>query len=250
MCRFWVFSIVKEGKGDVKILFCHYVMHFLIKLTLCHVFYEQISLFDRKNQLEQNLQMDECKSEKKIETDFRIIHERLKSVFFTNFFPFFEIKIWFNFFKFIKIMTHVKINPFAPTVRFQNFDKFIADVFNTPIFNDDAKNGMATPSVNVAENDAEYRLEVAAPGLVKEDFKINIEDTLLTISAEKKVENEKKEGEKYIRREFGYTAFKRSFTLPETIDVANIKATYDNGVLHLSLPKVEVKKTMKTIDIL
>ena len=129
------------------------------------------------------------------------------------------------------------------------FDKFIADVFKTPIFNDEVKTGTATPSVNVAENAGEYRLEVAAPGLTKEDFKVNIEDNTLTISAEKKVENETKEGEKYLRREFGYTAFQRSFTLPETIDIANIKATYENGVLHLSLPKVEVKKASKTIDI-
>ena len=146
-------------------------------------------------------------------------------------------------------MAHVRFNPFAPAVRFQNLDKFIADVFNTPIYNDDTKTGTVTPSVNVAENETEYRLEVAAPGLAKEDFKINIEDAMLTITAEKKVENETKEGEKYIRREFGYTSFKRSFTLPETIDVANVKATYDHGVLHLTLPKTEVKKALKTIEI-
>lgn len=146
-------------------------------------------------------------------------------------------------------MTHVRFNPFAPAIRFQNLDKFIADVFNTPMFNDDNKTWTATPSVNVSETDTEFRLEVAAPGLTKEDFKINVEDKVLTISAEKKVENETKEGEKYIRREFGYTNFKRTFTLPETIDVTNIKATYDHGVLHLVLPKVEVKKALKTIEI-
>lgn len=137
----------------------------------------------------------------------------------------------------------------APAIRFQNLDKFIADVFKTPVFNDDAKSWTATPSVNVAENGAEYRLEVAAPGLTKEDFKVNIEDNILTISAEKTMENETKEGEKFLRREFGYSTFKRSFTLPETVDIANIKATYENGVLHLTLPKTEVKKTLKTIDI-
>ncbi len=146
-------------------------------------------------------------------------------------------------------MTHVRFNPSAPAIRFQNLDKFIADVFKTPVFNDDAKAWTATPSVNVAENDAAFRLEVAAPGLAKEDFKVNIEDNTLTISAENKVENETKEGEKFLRREFGYSTFKRSFTLPETIDVENIKAAYDNGVLHLTLPKIEVKKALKTIDI-
>lgn len=146
-------------------------------------------------------------------------------------------------------MTHLRFNPVAPAIRFQNLDKFIADVFKTPVFNDDAKAWTATPSVNVAENDTAFRLEVAAPGLAKEDFKVNIEDNILTISAEKTVENETKEGEKFLRREFGYSTFKRSFTLPETIDIANIKATYENGVLQLNLPKVEVKKALKTIDI-
>ena len=146
-------------------------------------------------------------------------------------------------------MTHVRFNPSAPAIRFQNLDKFIADVFKTPVFNDDAKAWTATPSVNVAENDAAFRLEVAAPGLAKEDFKVNIEDNTLTISAENKVEKETKEGEKFLRREFGYSTFKRSFTLPETVDIANIKATYEHGVLHLVLPKIEVKKALKTVEI-
>ena len=146
-------------------------------------------------------------------------------------------------------MTLTRFNPMAPAIRFQNLDKFIADVFKTPVFNDDAKTWTATPSVNVAENDTEFRLEMAAPGLAKEDFKVNIEDNILTISAEKKVKNETKDGEKFLRREFGYSMFKRSFTLPETIDIANIKASYDNGVLQLNLPKVAVKKAVKTIDI-
>ena len=146
-------------------------------------------------------------------------------------------------------MTHVRFNHLAPAVRFQNLDKFIADVFNKPIFNDDAKAWTATPSVNVTENEGEFCLEVAAPGLAKEDFKVNVEDNTLTISAEKTVENETKEGEKFLRREFGYSTFKRSFTLPENVNVADIKATYNNGVLQLALPKMEVKKALKTIDI-
>ena len=145
-------------------------------------------------------------------------------------------------------MTHVRFNPFTHNVRFQNLDKFIADVFQTPIFNDDTKASATAPSVNVAENAAEFRLEVAAPGLAKEDFKINVEDVTLTISADKKAA-EAKEGEKYIRREFGYSTFKRTFTLPETVDVTSIKAAYENGILVLSLPKVEVKKTSTTVEI-
>ena len=100
----------------------------------------------------------------------------------------------------------------------------------------------------MAENAAEFRLEVAAPGLAKEDFKINVEDVTLTISADKKAA-EAKEGEKYIRREFGYSTFKRTFTLPETVDVTSIKAVYENGILVLTLPKVEVKKASTTVKI-
>ncbi len=144
-------------------------------------------------------------------------------------------------------MTHVKFNPFAHAIRFQNLDKFIADAFNTPIFNDDAKS--TAPSVNVLENAAEFRLEVAAPGLAKEDFKIHIDDKLLTISADKKADTEATEGEKFIRREFGYSTFKRSFTLPETVDVTAIKATYEQGILTLALPKKEVKKTAQSIEV-
>ena len=146
-------------------------------------------------------------------------------------------------------MTHLRFNPFAPAVRFQNLDKFIADVFHNPIYNDDAKSWATSPSVNVAENETEFRLEIAAPGLAKDDFKINIEDKTLTISAEKKVENETKEGEKFIRREFGYATFKRTFTLPETVDATGIKAGYDQGVLTVALPKTEVKKAVYTVEV-
>jgi HSP20 family protein len=118
-------------------------------------------------------------------------------------------------------------------------------VFNTPVFNDEVKT--TTPSVNVVETTNNFRLDIAAPGLAKEDFKINVEDNTLTISAEKK--SETKEGETNLRREFAYLTFKRSFTLPETIAVADIKATYEAGILTLTLPKTEPQKTVQTIDI-
>jgi HSP20 family protein len=143
----------------------------------------------------------------------------------------------------------VKINPFAPAVGYRtlqhNFDRLLSDVFNAPIFNDELKN--TTPSVNVVETAQNFRLDIAAPGLSKEDFKINIEDKTLTISAEKKTETV--EGETNLRREFAYSTFKRTFTLPETVAVANIKATYEAGILTLVLPKTEPQKTVQTIDI-
>lgn len=145
-------------------------------------------------------------------------------------------------------MTLVKFNPFAPTTGYRfhnNFDRLLSDVFNAPVFNDDFKG--TTPSVNVTETTDNFRLDIAAPGLAKEDFKVNIEDKTLTVSAEKK--NETQEGDKQLRREFAYFTFKRAFTLPETVAVQDIKATYNAGILTLTLPKTEPQKTVKTIDI-
>ena len=99
--------------------------------------------------------------------------------------------------------------------------------------------------VNVKETEKSYQLEVVAPGFEKADFKINLDQTLLTISAEKK-EEAKDENQKQIRREYSYRSFKRSFTLDEKIDATNIEASYINGVLTLNLPKKEVVKASAT----
>lgn len=101
--------------------------------------------------------------------------------------------------------------------------------------------GKGSVPVNVKETDNGYELEVIAPGFDKSDFKINLEDTLLTISAERKLE-QKKETDKQIRNEFSYKSFKRSFTVDEKIDATKIDAAYVNGVLILNLPKKEVVK--------
>lgn len=144
-------------------------------------------------------------------------------------------------------MTLVKFNPFAPVAvnRFNNFDKWVNDIFNDDL---GVKFTNAHPSVNVIENETSFKLEVAAPGLAKEDFKVHVEDNLLTVSAEKKVENEEKT-EKFLRREFGYTSFKRTFTLPDNVNAEEVKAAYENGVLFINIPKMEVKKTVQTIDV-
>ena len=95
--------------------------------------------------------------------------------------------------------------------------------------------------VNVKETDKAFELEVIAPGFVKEDFKINLEDNLLTISAEKKDEV-KTENEKQIRSEYSFKSFKRTFTIDEKMDATKTDASYINGVLRLNFPKkVEVK---------
>ncbi len=106
------------------------------------------------------------------------------------------------------------------------------------------------PSVNIKENDKEVIIDVAAPGLSKKDFEISVENNLLTISAHKEVEN-LEEGTNYIKKEFGYENFQRTFTIPEEIfDVENIKATYNNGVLEIVIPKrEEQQKKVKKIQI-
>lgn len=123
------------------------------------------------------------------------------------------------------------------------FDEFFTDSYLPRFFEIGAKpNGSNSPAVNVEETDKEYRIEVAAPGLEKEDMKVSVDDGVLTIKAEKKLESEEK-NDNYIRREFGYNSFSRSFTLPEEVDAEKISAKHKNGVLNVTLPKAEVKVT-------
>ena len=105
------------------------------------------------------------------------------------------------------------------------------------------------PAANIIEQNDSFHLEIAAPGMVKDDFKINLENNILTISAE--VEDQKREeGKNYSRKDFYYGSFSRSFTLPKTIDLDGIKADYESGILKISLPKkeeakVEIKKEIR-----
>ncbi len=99
------------------------------------------------------------------------------------------------------------------------------------------------PAVNVKENDNEFSIEVAAPGLSKKDFQVNYENGRLTISSEKKDEREEKDGDRITRREFSYRSFQRSFTVPEeVVDAEKIDAKYTDGILYLTLPKREEAK--------
>lgn len=123
-------------------------------------------------------------------------------------------------------------------------DFFLTDVFGRPIMPDSnwAFPGIAAstaiPSVNITENSKDFKIEMAAPGLEKEDFKIETSNGLLSISCEKKHET-KEAHENYRRREFSYESFCRSFSLPENSLPEKIEAKYDNGILHLTLPKKE-----------
>jgi HSP20 family protein len=121
-------------------------------------------------------------------------------------------------------------------------DFFTRDLFDWRTSNF-SNSGGTLPAVNVKETNDTYEVEMAAPGMNKEDFKVELDNNVLTISAEKKVENEEKEGERYARKEFSYQSFQRSFQLAkEVVDADNIQAKYDNGVLRLSIPKREEAK--------
>ncbi len=123
--------------------------------------------------------------------------------------------------------------------------------FDSPSVLHSATKTTAVPSVNIVEDKDNYRLEIAAPGWKKEDFSIQVEQQILTISGQHKSETaDGNVREKYTHREFTQSSFKRSFTLPENIDVENIKAEYENGILFLHLPKVEdIVETPVNIEI-
>lgn len=99
------------------------------------------------------------------------------------------------------------------------------------------------PAVNVKETPETFEVEMAAPGMKKEDFKVELNNNILTISSEQRSEHEEKDNDKYTRKEFSYQSFQRSFQLSrEAVDADNIQAKYENGVLHLTIPKREEVK--------
>jgi HSP20 family protein len=114
------------------------------------------------------------------------------------------------------------------------FDNFLGSNLMNDRFNTDFSASL--PSVNIIEDKEEFRIDLAAPGLSKKDFAIDIHNKVLTISSENKDENEEKT-ENYMRREFHYSSFKRSFSLPETVELDKIKATHQNGILRVHIPK-------------
>ena len=144
-------------------------------------------------------------------------------------------------------MTVVKLNN-KPANGFSLLDNFFNEI--PTLFRDDfASYQKDFVPVNVKEIKDAYQIDVVAPGFEKNDFKINLDKNVLTISSEKK-EGVKKEDEKQIRNEYRYRSFKRSFTLDEKIDGEKIDAKYLNGVLTLNLPKKEeVKASAKEISV-
>jgi|SRR5690606_15909072 len=127
------------------------------------------------------------------------------------------------------------------------FPSIFEDLFNDSRLANVANFSSTLPAVNIKETDKEYLVEVAVPGKSKDDFKIELNEDVLTISSEVKTENnETSEDGRYTRREFSYTAFKRAFQLPDTVAQDKIEAKYDNGVLSINVPKKEEVVKAKT----
>jgi HSP20 family protein len=119
--------------------------------------------------------------------------------------------------------------------------EFLDELFNAAEWGKDFPNVQPVPPINIYETEAGYDMELSAPGLTKEDFKLNVEAGLLSIGFEQKQENEKREG-KTILREFAQQSFKRTFNIDEKIDIAGIKARYESGILKVFVPKKEEAK--------
>jgi HSP20 family protein len=139
------------------------------------------------------------------------------------------------------------------TTRTNNWlPSILEDIFEDKVIENRFKTMKSLPAVNIEEKEESFHLELAAPGKTKNDFNIELDNDLLTISAETKVENKTEDKERnFTRKEFSYDSFKRSFTLPEAVDTSKIRASYTNGVLILDLPKREEAKTQpkRMIDI-
>ena len=137
-------------------------------------------------------------------------------------------------------MTLVK---FANGQKNHGVNPFFNDVFDSILNDSFLSDKLATrvPAVNIAETENEFHIEMAAPGLKKDDFKISLDKNVLSVSAEKKAENVD-EGKKYSKKEYSYNSFVRSFTLPESVDHSKIEAEYTDGILKLSIAKKEDAK--------
>ena len=131
------------------------------------------------------------------------------------------------------------INSF-PTLLSDDF--FARDFFNWDTSNN-SNTGTTIPAVNIKETANAFEVEMAAPGMTKKDFRIELDNNILTITSEKNMEQEQKDGERYSRKEFSYQSFQRTFTLSkEVVDDEKIEAKYENGVLYLVIPKKEEVK--------
>jgi len=128
----------------------------------------------------------------------------------------------------------------------------LTSFFDEPFFNIDwngNKSGMLeVPPVNIVDKDGEFDVELAVPGMKKEDFHVTCENGYLTIKAEREEKKEEKD-KNYLRREYNYNSFERSFSLPESVKADQVKAKYENGVLKLTLPKKEEARAKPKVEV-
>lgn len=144
-------------------------------------------------------------------------------------------------------MSLIKWNP---ELRFPSVLNWMDDFFSDKT-DEFWSNNANMPAVNVTENKKAFKVDVAAPGYKKDDFKIEVKDGYLNISANMKEEKEDKD-DKFTRREWKYASFNRYFTLPENVNSDDIGAKYEDGVLKITIPKVvkpELEKTAKTVSV-
>jgi len=144
-------------------------------------------------------------------------------------------------------MALVRYNPALRNFSTRSFNS-ILDKFFHDAFEANGNGSGFIPAVDISETDKSFELEVAVPGLRKEDFNISYDDGLLTISGERKFEAESKEVN-YHTRETRYGSFSRSFQLPDSVNNSKIAANYQDGILKISLPKDEKKELKKTIKV-
>ena len=138
-------------------------------------------------------------------------------------------------------MTFLSVKPQAGRVTFPTFSNWFDTFENESTIRTRAL-------VNTKETKEGYKIEIAAPGFAKDSFKLEVQEQVLTISAENTADKTE-ENEKYTMKEYHYAGFKRSFTLPRTVDAEKITAEYKDGILHVALPKQEESKAKAAIEI-
>lgn len=138
----------------------------------------------------------------------------------------------------MSLLRIMKNDEFFPSV-----SSFFDDIYNKDLMSNIAK-GTSIPAVNISEEKESFNLEIAAPGMKKDDFKINLEGKEISISSEKKEEKEVAD-KKVTRKEFSFTSFYRSFRLPENVATDKILATYTDGILKVEIPKMSIPEAEK-----
>jgi HSP20 family protein len=139
-------------------------------------------------------------------------------------------------------MTHLKFQREVPSTgrnMFPTVNHLFSDIMDGMIPSDYRKWNI--PAVNILENDTNFEVKLAAPGMKKQDFKINIEENNLVVSASVTEQSQDK-NERFTRKEFSFTSFSRSFDLPENVNIDAIQAQYENGIMNIVIPKQEPTK--------